>query len=324
MTKKHKNKSQEQVSQSLQELEGFAYRVIADQFQHIIEQEKEVLKDEDPEPLHQMRVGARRLRTALQVFEMAIALPTSASNKRLRDVARVLGGVRDLDVQMASLRDEYQAQVNKREQQCIDEVIKSLKKRRKKAFSKIEKAFREPLYQELKSAFCDWLEHPQYTPIAKLPLTALLPDLLSPLLSHLLLHPGWLVSVNEAFGENAVMLHELRKALKHARYQTEFFVPCFGENFRKWVKEVKELQDRLGQFQDIQVLQTLLAVEVDGSDRLPDLQTILDTKRTNALATWEEIRQQYLNFDYRYRLHQMLLQPLARLEQPLEVVELSR
>lgn len=312
MVGSRENKLQDQAVQSSQKLREYAYQVITEQFKYITKQEKKVLEDRDPEPLHQMRVASRRLRTALQVFGVAIVLPKEASGKQLRDIARVLGGVRDLDVQIASLKHDYQPNIKKREQQCIDKVIDSLKKQRKKAFVRIEKTFEKSLYQDLKSAFSSWLKHPQYTSIAQLPLTSLLPDLLSPLLSHLLLHPGWLISVDEATGKNASMLHELRKALKHARYQTEFFVPCYGDTFQNWVKEVKELQDRLGQFQDIQVLQALLNEELDEHDRLPDLQTMLNTKISEGLSTWEETRQKYLDTAYRYDLHQMLLQPKSR------------
>jgi len=312
----HSEKKLRQSScQSPPNLEQYAYEVVEEQVQKVIKQEKKVLKDENPEPLHQMRVGTRRLRTALQVFEPAIVLPKGASGKQLRDVARILGKVRDFDVQIATLKDEYQPNVSKREQKCIHQVICSLKKQRKKAFAQIEKTFKDSFYQELKSAFSSWLERPQYNAIARLPLTALLPDLLSPLLSHLLLHPGWLISTDAAFDENAFTLHELRKALKHARYQTEFFTPYYGENFQQWVKEVKELQEYLGQFQDAQVLQTLLADEVEDPKQLPDVQEILETKRAEALTTWEETRQQYLQDDYRYQLHQMLLQPIDRSEQ---------
>ena len=306
--------NQKRPSDDQSRLDEYAYQVIVEQFKHVTKQQKKVLKDENPEPLHQMRVGIRRLRTALQVFEMAIALPKSANNKQLRDVARVLGKVRDLDVQIASLKDEYQPKVKTREKHCIDQVIASLQKQRKKAFSKMEKTFNQPLYQEVKSAFVAWLEHPQYTAIAQLPLTSLLPDLLSPLLSHLLLHPGWLISIEDASDENALVLHDLRKALKHARYQTEFFIPCYGEDFQNWIKEVKELQERLGQFQDIQVLQALLTDQLDNLEQLSDLQKILNAKITDALSTWEQTRQKYLKDDYRYHLHQILLQPTARLE----------
>ncbi|HIK18340.1 MAG TPA: CHAD domain-containing protein [Leptolyngbyaceae cyanobacterium M33_DOE_097] len=312
MVNHSEKKLRQSAFQSTPNLEQYAYKIVEEQVQKVIKQEKKVLKDENPEPLHQMRVGTRRLRTALQVFEQVIVLPKGVSGKQLRDVARILGAVRDFDVQMATLKDEYQPNVSKREQKCIYQVVCSLQKQRKKAFAQIEKTFRNSFYQELKFAFSNWLEHPQYTAIAQLPLTALLPDLLSPLLSHLLLHPGWLVSTDAAFDQNAVTLHELRKALKHARYQTEFFTPYYGKDFQQWVKEVKELQEYLGQFQDAQVLQTLLADEVEDSKHLPDVQQILETKRAEALTTWEETRQKYLQDDYRYQLHQMLLQPIDR------------
>ena len=58
----------------------YSYQIIQQNFQRIIEQEKAIFEDKDPEPLHQMRVGMRRLRTAIQVFGSAIVLPKAVSN----------------------------------------------------------------------------------------------------------------------------------------------------------------------------------------------------------------------------------------------------
>jgi CHAD domain-containing protein len=79
----------------------FAYQVIAQQYRRMVNQEQGVLADNDPEYLHQMRVGSRRLRTALQVFSQVVKLPRKAGVKQIRNIARTLGSLRDLDVQMA-------------------------------------------------------------------------------------------------------------------------------------------------------------------------------------------------------------------------------
>ncbi|MBD2152943.1 CHAD domain-containing protein [Leptolyngbya sp. FACHB-16] len=287
----------------------WAYEVIQKQYHHVIKQEKKVLVDQNPEPLHQMRVGTRRLRTALQVFESAVSLPKTASEKRLRDLARVLGEVRDLDVQLASLQEDYRPHLGKREQKYLDQVIDALYRRRKKSFNSMKEVLTQPSYKVLKTTYTKWLEHPQYTAIAQIPLQVVLPDLLSPLLSHLLLHPAWLISTEQALHENSVMLHDLRKACKHARYQAEFFTSQYGEDFRDWIEDVKQLQAQLGTFQDIQVLLDLLTHELGKKIHFPDLQALVTQRQMEALSNWEGIRLKYLKPNFRNHLYQMILTP---------------
>ena len=62
-------------SQMFATLGDFAYQIIEEQFDRIVKQKKQVLADRDSEHLHQMRVGTRRLRTALQVFDGVAKLP---------------------------------------------------------------------------------------------------------------------------------------------------------------------------------------------------------------------------------------------------------
>lgn len=290
----------------------FAHQVIAEHFRRILKHQKGVLADKDPEPLHQMRVGTRRLRTALQVFDSAVELPKTANARQLRNLARVLGQVRDLDVQLASLSQEYQPNINKREQKKLDAVSRSLKSQRKQVFATMKQALTQHEFQAIKTAYENWLKRPKYTSVAQLPLLAVLPDVLSPLLSELLLHPGWLMATADISDKNAEVLHDLRKVCKHVRYQTEFFTSFYGDDFHNWVQEIKQLQDDLGTFQDTQILQMLLDNELGAKTSLPELQTLIRHKQAEALSNWEEVRQKYLNSGFRYHLHDMLLQPTLR------------
>lgn len=312
--KKGKGSGTQQVEPS-QTLGGFAYQVIEEQFQRIVKQEKPVLADKEPEHLHQMRVGTRRLRTALHIFAGAIKVPKAASAKRLRDLARVLGEVRDLDVQMASLQQEYHPQLTAKEQKKLKRVIESLHHARVEAFDRMHAVLTQDPYRQIKSAYQDWLDAPQYRDIAELPLTLLLPDILSPLLSELLQHPAWLIATDCISHANTETLHDLRKVCKHVRYQTEFFTPFYGEEFQAWIKEIKQLQDDLGALQDIQVLQSILHSELGQKSQLPTLHSLIQQKQTQALSQWEEVRHKYLNEGYRYHLHYMLLQPTTRSSQ---------
>lgn len=287
----------------------YAYAVIEEQYHSIVKREPKVLADESPEHLHQMRVGTRRLRTALQVFDSAIALPVVANEKQVGALARVLGQLRDLDVQIADLQTTYRPQLKGKEKDLLDQTIRALKKERRQVLAMVEDTLQRSRYRNLKAAYEQWLDHPQFTALAQLPIVALLPDLLSPLLSELLLHPGWLVSANYSSESEGETLHDLRKAFKHVRYQAEFFTPFYGEPFRQWVNEIKLLQEKLGKLQDSHVLEELLAAHLPKRAELPTLQASIHDTRKDVLADWDDIRQKYLEPAFRCQLHQMLLTP---------------
>lgn len=286
----------------------FAHQVMREQYRHLVKQEKHVLADKDPEYLHQMRVGSRRLYTALQVFGRAVQLPKGVSIQYVRSLTKVLGKLRDLDVQIAALEEEYQPQItSKSERHHLQEAIAQLRQDRRKAFAGTRDVLSQDRYRNFRRAFEAWLETPQYTALGPLPIVPLLPDLLSPLLAELLLHPGWLIA-SDAIAEDTVhVLHDLRKACKHVRYQTDFFVPFYGESFQTWIKEIKGLQESLGQLQDTQVLRELLTLTLGKQRALRQLEHLMQEQQQTAMTGWDSVRDRYLSADYRRSLHQLLL-----------------
>jgi CHAD domain-containing protein len=66
---------------------------------------KNVASPAEIEALHDMRVGSRRLRSALSVFGTVFSpADFKAADKEVGAITDALGGVRDLDVQLDSLR----------------------------------------------------------------------------------------------------------------------------------------------------------------------------------------------------------------------------
>ncbi len=86
-------------------LGGYAYQIIDQQAKRIAKLRSQVIEDTDIEPLHQMRVSTRRLRSALALFEDVIEIKgkgkkslTPKLTKAVKKLTQTLGNVRDLDV----------------------------------------------------------------------------------------------------------------------------------------------------------------------------------------------------------------------------------
>ncbi|MBD1910456.1 MULTISPECIES: CHAD domain-containing protein [unclassified Leptolyngbya] len=304
-----KKKNQQTPPDESLALGQYAVEILQQEYKQLTKQEKSVLADKDPEHLHQMRVSSRRLYTALQIFETAIELPKAASPKRVRTLTRVLGQLRDLDVQLQALSEEYLVQLDSAEQKQLTPTLERLKQKRKKALAGTRDTLSQSRYCDLKTAFESWFAQPRFTLLGNLPIKTILPDLLSPLLSESLLHPAWLIAAADITEDNVVVLHDLRKSCKHVRYQAEFFVPFYGEAFKSWIKDLKILQDNLGSLQDIEVLKHLLYKQQMDPRQVPQLQQIIQDKQAALLSKWDVYRQPYLKADFRYQLHQMLLAP---------------
>ena len=168
---------------------------IAKHANKIFKHEAKVIKDKDPEKLHQMRVGVRRLRSAINALAIALDLPPMVTDKNLGKIGRILGKLRDLDVLMAKLSDNYRPQLPKKEQQSLDEVLVSLHKQRKHKLQQVRKTLKGQFYLDFKQELSEWLSKSTYQPIGDLDLKFVLPDLLLPQISLLLLHPSWLVGI---------------------------------------------------------------------------------------------------------------------------------
>jgi CHAD domain-containing protein len=150
-----------------------AYELIRQQYDRMIKEEPGVLADDDSECLHQMRVGSRRLCTALQVFSHTVILPKAASQKRVRALLKTLGKLRDLDVQIEAIPEKYYPKINSAEQKQLHKLLTMIKKQRGQRFAEVKAALTHSHHHQLKKTYENWLNDPQYTAIAHLPLTFL-------------------------------------------------------------------------------------------------------------------------------------------------------
>lgn len=320
-----------QVAPSHSTWDEHIYQAVQKHFKKCTKYETAVLEDTDPEPLHQMRVGLRRLRSTLQTFQGAIVLPKAAQEKRIRKIAKVLGAVRDLDVLREALERGYRPQLPPAEQKRLDQLLRQLGKQRRRDFSQLRSMLESSLYRNFKRAFRQWLDHPSYSELARLPVEAILPDLLLLPLSQVLLHPGWLVGtvfeagvitiptvtaspkLRKLIEQQGTLLHDLRKQMKRVRYQAEFFADFYGSNFAIQVEEFKTVQELLGQLQDSVVLQEFVAAQLDTpiETTLPTLVEQLQQERNQVWMAWKPLQGRYLSADRRMALRELVLNPPA-------------
>ncbi|MBW4631744.1 MAG: CHAD domain-containing protein [Iphinoe sp. HA4291-MV1] len=311
-------------------LGNYAYSAIQKHFKKTLKWETDVKKDKDPEALHQMRVGMRRLRTAVTRFALAVNLPKPASDKNIGKIARHLGNLRDLDVLKETLKNLEQSHLPHKEQKLMQTALDALGKQREEALADVKSTLKDDRYKSLKQTLKEWLEEPFYQLLAYLPIQQVLPDLLLPEVSSFLLHPGWLIGtqvekaeiiiardwetqrLEQELATNGDILHDLRKQAKRLRYQMELFTDLYGESYTACIAEVKSVQEILGAMQDSVVLAEWLAdvFKSEIHSQLPTLASLLAQNRYKLWQQWQPLQQQYLEDQTRHGFHLTILHPV--------------
>lgn len=297
----------------------WAVIAIAKHYHKTLKHEPEVLKDKDPEELHQMRVGMRRLRSAVTAFSLAINLPEAATEKKIGQIAKVLGKLRDLDVLQETLENEYKPNLPSAEAKVLDRALNQLKKERKTILKKVFKLLETEDYQEFKQQLQDWLEKPDFQDLAPIAIETILPDLLLPQIAQLMIHPGWLVgttweagtiqaiahpsseTIKELLEAKGEVVHDLRKQAKRLRYNMALFVHFYGDAYTHYLEQVKAIQEILGQIQDCHVLSEFLqeALGKDLDRQLPTLTELFQQTRDRKWLEWQTLQQQFFNPKHR-------------------------
>lgn len=213
-----------------------------------------VLHDSDPEGPHQLRIGVRYLRTLLRAFRPAIDSEELRQLERdLRDLARTVGELRDLDVlslEVVGKLDRPQALTD-----GFEELVKDLAMRRERKRAAMRDVLRSQTMQTLQIRL------------------ALLPNQLGWAADGCGRRPGRrfggrkLESVARKaldkswrhvrlLGKRIDKLsieerHELRKKLKSLRYTIDAFSPLYKQRkCRRFIRDLKQLQDLFGYLND--------------------------------------------------------------------------
>jgi triphosphatase len=190
----------------------------------------------DPEYLHQLRVGLRRLRTTLRAFDPVVQR-RKALRGVLRPLAPVLGTARDWDV-FVKMMEEARA-----DPKLLGSARRESLRARKAALQTVSSpGFQRFLFRSLR-----WLH--EAAAVGQPTLLQLAPRRLEKLYRKALANAG---------SSTPRTRHKLRIRLKRLRYACEFFAPCYSpRRAEPYVRRLARLQDLLGELNDIAVARRL-------------------------------------------------------------------
>lgn len=216
-----------------------------------------VAGSEDVESLHQMRVGLRRLRSALSLFKPLLALPANLQAD-LDWLAGKLGAARDWDVLVGDTLAPCQGEVDAG---TLSPLSEAAREEARLAHAQAAEALADVRYTRLMLGLqrwlltCGWREG--VTPRQRRALEQPLPRFAKQALrqrQRRLRKRGKLLLTG-----TPDQRHRIRIAAKKARYAAEFFASLFSDGkVRAYVKPLSGLQDVLGGLNDLQVADGLL------------------------------------------------------------------
>jgi CHAD domain-containing protein len=214
----------------------------------------------DPEHIHQARVACRRIRAGLRVAERSLpAHKLKRWDKQLRSLAKRLGRARDLDVQIEYLRSVRSSIPD--ESPCVRWGLNRLILRWKQS--------RKALQPDIDSTITAFLASGTLIQMRKVIQS-------NPSLNNLSSGDEGDVSRK---GRNDILErwrdlcqyqssldhpeqtqahHQMRIAAKKFRYTMEIYNPLFDQNLQDYIRQIKTIQELLGQIHDCDVwLETL-------------------------------------------------------------------
>ncbi len=227
---------------------------------------------EDPEELHDMRVATRRLRAAFALFEGVLPVRAQVFREELGWLARLLGAVRDLDVQLEGLAGMSPGVIDTstgfalNEPDPLAELAALLGRERAVARSDMLNGLDSVRWDRLAKGLTAMAQQgPARRSLAtRVPAAIGLPDLV------LTRYEKVSKAARRAKRSGVVTdFHALRIRCKRLRYALEFGSDVYGGRTSRFVRELTVLQDELGEMHDAEVASLQLAALATGEAHLP-------------------------------------------------------
>jgi CHAD domain-containing protein len=231
-------------------------------FERMLLNEPGSREGQDIEAVHDMRVATRRMRSALRLFKPFFAADALRPFKRrLRRIALALGEVRDLDVFMEKAR----LYLHDHPEVDLSPLMAAWEVQRQQARCALIEQMDSKGFGRFVTEFHAFLTTPGMGAIP-LPGPA---DATAYQVRHIaprVIYEHYeQVRAYDAVldGASLLTLHALRIAFKRLRYTVEFFQEVLGPEAKPVIKEIKTMQDHLGDLNDTRVEGEVLREFVD-------------------------------------------------------------
>lgn len=238
------------------------------------------------EGVHQMRVAARRLRSALSIYKKLLPVEQfNELNGELKWLINALGPARDWDV-------------------FVDETIEPMKKalfggasldllefyalqQRDLGYATVRRSIRSKRYTRLLIRLAQWVEGQEWRnqPLSENSSALLGPaiNIAGPMLDKR--HKRLLKDGKHFQDLDAETRHDLRIDVKKLRYVSDFFASLFeGKIADTYTRHLTGLQDGLGILNDVAVAQSLMADLVSSAERKDKVQL---SKEAGMIIGWQ-------------------------------------
>ncbi|WP_336207940.1 CYTH and CHAD domain-containing protein [Nonomuraea sp. LPB2021202275-12-8] len=229
----------------------------------LLSQDPRVRRAEE-DAVHQMRVAARRLRSALKAFKPVVR-DTAELQEELRWLGGVLGEVRDLEVirarfgrELAGLAPELVVGPIQR-RLCDD-----LGKREQEGYGRIRETLSGDRYYALLDALDALVAEPKLGKAAAGPAEDRLGDIAEATWKRVTRTYDAARAITDP-EHREIAMHDVRKAAKRARYTAEALRGTLGKPMAKLAKHAEAVQEVLGAHVDGVVAQERLAEEAQSA-----------------------------------------------------------
>lgn len=232
---------------------------------HVLHNWQVVVETDDPEGAHQLRVGLRRLRSALLAFR-----PVTDSNRLreldavARELSRVVGQLRDADVLIDGVVAPVMAANYGEPGFAKLRVVLATERTAK--YDQVSTALQSPKWScfqlklALLSKVADWSDSAKHAAALGRPVRKH---------TRKALNRCWrkIARCAERLDDLTIEeRHQMRKSLKALRYNVEFFRPIYsGEAVRRFLKELKGLQDIFGYLNDVAMAKKLMELSPESA-----------------------------------------------------------
>ncbi|NBE93675.1 CHAD domain-containing protein, partial [Nonomuraea sp. KC401] len=236
---------------------------LAGQVAALLSQDPRVRRTEE-DAVHQMRVAARRMRSALKAFRTVVK-DTDRLQDELRWLGAVLGEARDLEV----IRARFGGALNGLAPELVTGPIQArlgtdLLEREQEAYVRIKDALSGERYYTLLNALDSLISAPKLGKAAAKSAQERLSAIAA---------AGW-DRVTRAYDtaqaiedpeRREIAMHDVRKAAKRARYTAEALKPTLGAGMGRLAELAEGIQEILGTHQDGVVAQETLTKEAENA-----------------------------------------------------------